>query len=464
MRENKDIDASVTVVQVPIEQLLPENLRPLIHGRASGKLVWTRDSSGKQVSSDGDLTIDGGRIDDISVFRQLALLHDNPSLKDFAFDEATCHFHLQDGICTLQLKARSPDKFDIGGTVTYTFSNKQAALDVTFGRLPLQTWLPPEFKPGTGGFAQAALKWQGQLDTVKQSSGTVAINLDGAEMHLPAMLQEAVSPKRLRTPDKVIFQKAELDLDYQDENFHLSRGTLVLPGILNAQLSGSLSADTMLQATVDWQGLTIQEWLPQELAEQFSGDINGHAVMQVRKWNLGEGEYGGDITLLHGELSYTSVQSMLARFTDDRRLLQIPLTRAHFAWAWDHGSLTVSDIDLRGLDELGVQGTLHMSLARKLSGTLWVGTDPAYLKALDGAADAVFLRHADKLVWAKVTVSGTTKRPKEDLTAQVIMQLKSRPFVVLGLGFKLASWYAGNLVGAEDEWKRPPKVNAVSAP
>jgi hypothetical protein len=452
MREDKSIDASVDIVQMPIEQILPEDLRSLIHGRATGKLTWTRDSTGKQLFSDGDLTITEGGIDDISVFKQLALLHDNPDLKDFSFDQATCHFHLQDGICTLDLQARSPGKFTLSGKISYELASKVAIIDVAFDDLPLQTWLPPEFKPKSAGMARAALKWQGRLNTIKDSSGTVSINLDGAQMNMPAVLRKALAPKSVRAPDEIQFQKAHLNITYQDQAFTLTQGDLVLPGILNAQLTGHLTSDKLLQATLDWQGLTIQQWLPAGFADQFSGDINGHAVVQVHQWKLGEGMYGGDVTLLHGELRYTWAQSMLARFTNDRRLLEIPLTRARFSWLWDHGNLTVSNIDLRGRDDIGVEGTLRMNAKKELSGFLWVGTKPVYLKSLSGAGDAVFSRKQEGLVWAKVRVWGTTSKPHQDLTQQLVTQIKQRPLVVLGLGLKLASWYVGNLFGANDEW------------
>ena len=56
MRENKEVDANVEVVDMPIEQLMPEDLATLIHGRASGKLVWKRNRSGDSIVSDGELT------------------------------------------------------------------------------------------------------------------------------------------------------------------------------------------------------------------------------------------------------------------------------------------------------------------------------------------------------------------------------------------------------------------------
>ena len=146
---------------------------------------------------------------------------------------------------------------------------------------------------------------------------------------------------------------------------------------------------------------------------------------------------------------------MLARFVNDKRLLEIPLTRASFSWTWNAGAMTVTNIDLRGGDEVGAQGDLALSKSGQLSGQLWVGTRPKYIQSLLGLGDAVFTRKAEGLRWARVTVSGTVKDPKQDLSAQLLDQLHRHPLAIFGLSGKMLSWYLGNAVGAEDEWKRP---------
>ncbi len=204
-----------------------------------------------------------------------------------------------------------------------------------------------------------------------------------------------------------------------------------------------------------WQDLRLANWLPPELADQIMGNVNGGVKFHVRQWKMKDGTYGGDVQLVDGELRYTSVQSMLARFVKDKRLLDIPLTRAAFLWKWNAGALTVTNIDLRGGDDIGVQGGFTLSRAGQLSGQLWVGIRPAHLKALLGLGDDVFLRNDAGLRWARVNLSGTAKDPKQDLSSQLMAQLGKHPLSVFGLGGKMASWYIGNLFGAEDEWKRP---------
>ena len=54
--------------------------------------------------------------------------------------------------------------------------------------------------------------------------------------------------------------------------------------------------------------------------------MQGDARMEVRKWKLGQGAYAGNIRLVDGQLSYTPFQSLLARFLNDRGLLELALT------------------------------------------------------------------------------------------------------------------------------------------
>lgn len=458
MRENKSIEALVQVKDMPIEQMLPEGLAPLIHGRATGEIGWKRDKTGQDVYSEGEVNLAGATIDDLSVFKQLALLHGNPDLQNFTFDELNVKFHLQNGIFKADLVASSVGKFSLTGTVSYELKTKLATLELAFKDLPLQTWLPSEFKPRYFGVATASLKWRGQLDTIKDSTGSLSINLDGTHINNPKLLRKFLAIKGLRAPDDLDFKTAQLDFTYEEQTFHLTRAQLDLPGVLTASATANLSTpDYSLDADVNWQGLILKNWLSPALASQISGNLNGHAKFYVQRWKLKDGSYAGNVELVNGELTYTSVQSLFARFVKDPRLLRIPLTRAAFSWNWNDGGFAISGVDLRGGDDIGVQGKIAANRGGELSGTLWIGIKPVYLKSLMGLGDAVFNHNEAGLRWAKVEISGTTKEPRQDLSSQLMTQLVKHPTALFGMAGKLTSWYVGNLFGAEDEWKRPSK-------
>ncbi len=454
-REDKTINAIVDIEQMPLDKVLPASLAAEIHGRATGHLLWKRDKEGKQVYSDGDLSLSGASVAGISVFQQLALLNGNPDLQSFDFQTFTLKFHMDNGHFLAHIVAVSPGKFTITGDVGYDFTSNETHLDIKFADLPLAVWLPPQFKSRYEGMANAALQWRGHLDRIKDSSGAFQVDLDGTRITDPVNLKNFLATKGLRAPDDLNLKTAQFDFVYQDQTFHCTRGVLDAPGVINATVTGTLATpDNILDLDVAWQGLTLGNWLPPNVAQEISGDLNGGVKLHVAQWKYKDGSYAGDIAVLHGLLSFTPVQSMIARWVKDRTLLNIPLDRAACSYNWADGALAVTGVDLRGDDAIAMQGNLLMDRGGKLSGTLWVGVKPEYLKSLAGLGDAVFTRHDAGLRWAKVTISGTAKAPKQDLSQQLMAQLGNHPLAVFGLGGKMISWYVGNLFGAEDDWKR----------
>ena len=465
MREDKHIDATVGLVEVPIEQIMPAELAHLVHGRATGNVVWKTDITGKKIFSEGEVSLSGAGIDNLSVFKQLAMLHGNPDLQAFEFDHLSVKYHLENDVFEATLTAHSPGKFSLAGKIRYELKTKFADLELAFNDLPLKTWLPPEFKPRIDGTAHATMKWHGHLNTIKESTGAVTIDLDGTRINNPVLLRKAVEAKGLRAPDEIFFKTLQIAVNYEEESFTLKEAKMEIPGILDAIMTGKLtSPDNTLDAELTWSGLSTENWLPQLVSDQFSGDIEGHAKLHVKKWKLAEGTYSGDIALKKGELRYTSIQYLIARFMNDRKLLKIPLTRASFDWSWSNNALAVRKLDLRGADDIGVQGKISINSDKQLSGVLLVGTKKPYLDALCGLADGSFSEKRDGLLWAKVNLTGTLKKPEQDLSKQLMDEAGRNPGAVIGLSGKLVSWYLGNLVGADEEWKAESAKARVNVP
>ncbi len=337
-----------------------------------------------------------------------------------------------------------------------------ATIDATFSQLPLKVWMPPEFKPRYDGVATARLHWRGQLRSAKDSTATIAIVLDNTQINNPPLLRRMLAKTKFRTPDEINLKTARFNFAYKDQAFQLTNAHLDAPGVITADATGQLTPpDNQLDAVLTWKDLKLTPWLPREIADQIFGDLNGDVQMHVRRWKLKDGSYGGNLELVHGKLEYTSIQSTLARWTKDRSLLDLPITRAKLAWTWNSGALTVSNLDLRGGDAFGVTGGLTLSQGGALAGDLQLGLREKYVDSFAGLGDNVFTPGADGLRWAHVKMSGTTKHPKQDLSSQMMAQLPSHPFAVLGLGGRVISWSVGNWLGAADEWKRPTNAPDV---
>jgi|GEM_PF-2678172 len=458
---DKSIDATLAMNEISIEKILPENLRPLIRGNVSGNIVWHRNTAGDDITSEGDLSLTHAGIDNLSVFKELKDLHNNPDLQDFTFDQASCHYKLAGGKLALELKAQVTGKFNLSGWIVYDVKTKETDLDLVFDQLPLKVWMPPEFKPRYSGVAQATLKWHGQLDTKKDSVATVTLNMDGTHISNPVLLRKFLGSKGFRSPDEIQIDKAQFTFVYQNEVFNLAGANLVAPGLISAQLSGSLAPGNDLKAEMDWQGLVLGNFLPEKYVPYLSGALNGHVSLAVKKWQFGDGTYGGSLHLLDGRLSYTSPQSLLARFLGQRPLLVLPLSRTDLSWTWDQGAMTAKDIDIRGGNDLGVKGNIAIGDSSALSGVLWIGAKPQYLTWLPDAENTVFNHKEDGLVWARVKLSGTLKKPGQDFTGQIVSQLVKHPAALVALGAKAVSWYVGNIFGEAKEWQRPVQKDVV---
>jgi hypothetical protein len=455
MREDKSINAIVDVNEMSIEKILPENLRSLIHGNITGKLVWHRNAAGDELSSEGDLKLTGARIDNISVFKVLTQLHNNPDLQDFVFDEASCHYRLAGGKLYLELKARDTGKFHLTGTVVYDLKTKMTDLDLVVDELPLKVWMPVEFKPRYDGVAKAILKWDGQLDSAKDSTGTVWIDLNGTQILDPVLLRKFLSSKGFQAPEQIHLDKAEFTFNYANDIFRLSNADLVAPGFMTAQLTGSLTKDKSLVATMDWQGITLENWIPIKLAKLLTGTLDGRVELAVQNWQFGDGSYGGNMHLLRGALHYTSFQSTMARFLNEPTLLVMPLQRTQLSWKMAGGNMDVNGIDIRAGDAIGIKGNFAVRNSTDLSGKLLVGIKPEYLTWLPGAQEKIFTRKDEGLVWTEVNLSGTVKKPGQDLVPRIIAQLKRHPLTILALGCKYVSWTVGDWFGEAEQWKRP---------
>ena len=459
MREDKSIDATVAVNEMEIEKILPENLRPLIHGKISGNLTWKRTESGDNVTSEGDLKFTHANIDNLSIFKTVADLNSNPDLHEFDFSTATCHYRLDHDVLTLQMDARAEGKFHLAGTISYHLKTKVADLDAVFDELPLKTWLPPDFKPRYSGEAKATMQFHGQLDTKKDATAAITVNLDGTHISDPKLLRQMLEKQGLRTPEEIHFDTAQLSFTYADEIFKCTQAKLIAPGVIIAVLTGSLAPGNALTATLDWTDLKIQDWLPEKYAQQFSGALGGHATLAVEKWKFGNGSYGGNMSLVDGVVTYTSPQTMLGRFLNQRGLLEEPLKKMQLTWALDERDVTVRDIDIRLGDDIGVKGDLASDDEKGLSGKIWIGMKPEYLQWLPEAEKLIFTRNEEGLIWAPVNVSGTLKKPKQDLSGKIVDDLTSHPWALIGLGGKVVSWYVGNWFGEQQKWERPPTKN-----
>jgi hypothetical protein len=87
--------------------------------------------------------------------------------------------------------------------------------------------------------------------------------------------------------------------------------------------------------------------------------------------------------------------------------------------------LELSDIRAISQDQIRVEGSCRISPDR-LAGELLLGLSPQILGWIPGAEEKVFVDQRAGLRWAKVSISGSPERPKEDLTQRLFAAFRDK--------------------------------------
>lgn len=332
-REDRSIDAQVTLEEMDVSQMLPGDYGEIVHGLISGEAKYQRDTDGKNATGSGSLRLTQGTVSHWEFLDRLAEKQDNPSLKKFDLDLVTLDYTLNDEVIevtNLVLDVR--DKIQLKGSASWGIEDERAAIDIDVERMMLEACLPVTFK------------------------------------------------------NKV---------------------------------------DGVLSGTISWR---------------WTGD------------EMGRGSGGGTFRLKGGRLKGFKFQRFLARFFKEDKYLDFPVQRASLDWEHSEQKGTVvRNVDIYAKDIAGLRGELRVAPDGSLSGVVYAGVTEGALTWLPKATETVFPKYEDGMYWAKVTLSGTEEKPENDLTEQILRQLRKYPLAMAVLVARGLSWWIGDkLEGHKD--------------
>jgi hypothetical protein len=120
----------------------------------------------------------------------------------------------------------------------------------------------------------------------------------------------------------------------------------------------------------------------------------------------------------------------LASYAGTSRLLRLTLEECRANYSWRKTAWSLSKIRIRDEGLLCIEGNLHAE-GESLAGDLQVGVPPGLLASIPGAEEKVFLPGKEGLLWTPVQISGSTSRPKEDLSGRMIRAAQERMFEIV---------------------------------
>ena len=109
---------------------------------------------------------------------------------------------------------------------------------------------------------------------------------------------------------------------------------------------------------------------------------------------------------------------------------------------WKEGSIVAKNIDIESDGVFKVTGTVTIQKDKSLTGELELGLTNPYIAWLPELKTDIFYRADGDYHMTTVHVSGTAKKPQQDLAPRVTQEISKHPFVALKLFFNSASeWF-----------------------
>jgi hypothetical protein len=212
--------------------------------------------------------------------------------------------------------------------------------------------------------------------------------------------------------------------------------------------------DKHVKMALEFHGVPIAPWLPEDLGGEVRGVAKGHVTWQGDEQTIEASSGEGEVVVSGGQLGELPILEFLAAATAKKALKEITLTRCAVKFRWKYPHFEITSLDIEAEEKVAIRGTVSLE-GGTLRGELDLGLGPAYLQWLPKAREEIFTREKDGLVWTKVRISGSLKEPKNDLAPRLAEALKKDPAAAAGLLRGTGEWIEQKIKGAGKDEKKP---------
>lgn len=448
MREDRSIRARVEATALPFAQALPGEWAGRVGGRLTGSLEWNTDASGLKTSSDGVVEIEDAGVRDWAWLADLARLHKNRDLAQLAVPRARCAFAFDGQTFRLrQLEAEVGDLAAFRGEVDYTPATGRMGARLVLDRFEVQDWLPDALKPRVRAPGRGDVSWEGDWRDPLAASAAGKLHIPEARYRLRPDFRRVTARYGLVLPEETGIRRLDLHFTQAGRRFDITHLGVEAPGLVEASAYGHWVAGEGWEIHAAFEGLDAARWKPPAGAGRVTGQVAGRLSWSAAAGRPAEGRGGAEVRITGARLRGFAFQDALARLlrADEMRDLRLEEAVVHGVEGLEEG--TVEKLRLLAPGKLGIEGTVRLGAGGKVSGTVWVGLPRERLAWLPDADKTVFVRSKEGLLWARVTLGGTTRRLEQDLGTQILRQLRRHPGALFQAGLRALSFWLGNALG-----------------
>jgi hypothetical protein len=273
---DKSIKASAKIDRLDIVPFLPADVAKVLSGKLDGTLEYATDTSGKNISGGGTVSLTDGALQNWDYLEHLAARSGDPTFQRLAIDEASITYALEgDLIRVSEMDVRLADRMTASGQGSWNTKSSAATLSLDVAGVPLGAYLPPNIAGSLRGSIGGTVQWSWNGTDVAKGSGGGTLNLQDTK--LSGFRFQAFLDRFFKSRDY-----AEMDLSQaacawrQDHTgLYLENIDILAPGQAGLRGSLHLAPDGTLSGTL-LAGLPASalKWLPDATTTVFarSGD------------------------------------------------------------------------------------------------------------------------------------------------------------------------------------------------
>jgi hypothetical protein len=193
----------------------------------------------------------------------------------------------------------------------------------------------------------------------------------------------------------------------------------------NIEVRGKIATRKMLNAqlTVDFSGVDANPILPP--VWRLGGEASGRLVYAGDLDHFEHGAVSGRIKIDDATLDLTNLFPTLRKLARFSALNDVQIDSIEANVQYKEQQLELSDIRATFQDQIRMEGSCRI-MPDRLDGNLLLGLSPNIVGWIPGAEEKVFVDQRAGLRWAKVSISGTPERPKEDLTQRLFAAFRGK--------------------------------------
>jgi hypothetical protein len=202
-----------------------------------------------------------------------------------------------------------------------------------------------------------------------------------------------------------------------------------------------LQEDRSIKLKIDLASLNISPWLPEAWQTHVEGLLSGRFDYASSSMGLETSRGEGSATVAHGLLrDLVPVHQFIALTgSPDPGDLALKICRAGVRW--DESVVTLENIEVECEGVFRITGTIRITHGQELEGELELGLTDSYLRWLPTAREAIFIRHEGAYYFTTVHLSGTVRKPEQDLSERLVKEVDKSPLLALKLFFReTAEW------------------------